>query len=273
MRRALADEANSQSVNHPLQRQLLRVLDLAQNVLRRLLAHALQLEQFVFRQAVEIGDVFHQPGFDQLIDQRVAHAIDVHHPARGEVANALAQLGRTIRIHAAMIGLAFGAHHVAAAHRAALRHVKMTMPTRLVFQHLHDFGNYVAAALDQHPVADAHSQPIDLVHVVQRGAADRGAADRHGLEPCHRSQLAGAAHLHLDVFNLRLTRMRGVLVGDRPARGFAGEAQLLLQPNAVDLHHDAVSFVGQAVTLAFPLHDEVPYALDVCAPAGDWDSP
>ena len=213
------------------------------------------------------------PGFDQLIHQRVAHAIDVHHAARGEVANALAQLGRTIRIHAAMIGLALGAHHVPAAHRAALRHVKLTMPARLVFQHLHDFGNYIAAALDQHPVADAHAQPIDLVHVVQRGAADRGAADRHGLEPCHRRQLAGAAHLHLDVFDLRLARMRGVLVGDGPARRFAGEAQLLLQPNAVDLHDDAVGFVGQAVALAFPLHNEIPYARRCHAPAGDWDSP
>ena len=127
------------------------------------------------------------------------------------------------------------------------------MTARLVFQNLHDFGNNIATALHLHPVANAHAQPIDLVHVVQRGSADGGTADGHGLEPCHRRQLTGAAHLHLNVFDLRLARVRGVLVRDGPARGFAGEAQLLLQPNAVDLHHDAVSFVGQAVSLAFPL--------------------
>ncbi len=127
------------------------------------------------------------------------------------------------------------------------------MAARLVFQHLHDFGDHIAAALHLHPIANAHAQAIDLVHVVQRGAADRGAADRYRLQPCHRRQLSGAAHLHLDVFNLRLARARRVLVGDRPARSFAGEAQLLLQRNAVDLHDDAVNFVGQGVALAFPL--------------------
>ena len=162
-------------------------------------------------------------------------------------------LAGTIGIDAAMVGLALGAHHVPAAYRTALRHVKFACAARLAFIHLDDLRNHVAAAFDQHPVADPHAQPLDLVHVVQRGAAHRSAADRNRLERCDRRELAGAADLHQDVFDLRLARARRVLVSDRPARSFAGKAQLLLQRDAIDLHDDAVGFVRQAVALALPL--------------------
>ena len=55
------------------------------------------------------------------------------------------------------------------------------MPARmiLVLDHLRNLGDHVAAALDLHPVADLHAQPLDLVHVVQRGVADGRSADQH----------------------------------------------------------------------------------------------
>ena len=74
-----------------------------------------------------------------------------------------------------------------------------------------------------------------------------------GLQPRDRRQFPGAAHLGNDVFDLRLSRVRGVFEGDGPARRFAGEAKFLLQRDAIDLHHDAVGFVGERVALGFPL--------------------
>src|SRR5579862_980553 len=146
------------------------------------------------------------------------------------MANTLAQLGGTVGVDAAVVSFAFGAHHVAAAHRAALGHMEMLAPAWAVVQHLNNFGDNIAAALHLHPVADAHTQPLNFVHVVQRGAAYGGTADGHGLQPCYRRPLAGAAHLHLDVLDLRFARMRGVLVGYRPARRLSGIARSSCRP-------------------------------------------
>jgi hypothetical protein len=49
-----------------------------------------------------------------------------------------------------------------------------------------------------------------------------------------------------------VSRTRRVFEGDRPARRFAGEAQFLLQRDAVDLHDNAVGFVGERVAFGLP---------------------
>ena len=98
-----------------------------------------------------------------------------------------------------------------------------------VGDHFDDFGNYVAAALDHHPVADLHFQPIDFILVVKRGARYRCAADGNRLERGHRRQLACAAHLNKNVFNPAGAAARGVFVRNGPARSFTGEAKPLLQ--------------------------------------------
>ena len=127
-----------------------------------------------------------------------------------------------------------------------------------VFDHLRDLGDHVAAALDLHPVADLHAQALDLVHVVQGGVADGRAADGNRRQHRHRREFPGASDLHANVFELGDAGARGVLVGDRPARSFAGEAELVLQGGAVDFDDDAVDLVGQRVALGFPLLDEGP---------------
>src|SRR5437588_5068733 len=98
-----------------------------------------------------------------------------------------------------MIGLTFGAHYVAIAFRAALRKMKLLMPARPVLHDLHDFGDHVAAALHHHPVTDLYAQALDFIFIVQRGAADCSSSYGNRLEPGHRSELAGAAHLYLNV--------------------------------------------------------------------------
>ncbi len=118
-----------------------------------------------------------------------------------------------------------------------------------VFDDLRDFGDHVAAALDFDPVADFHAEALDVVHVMQGGAADRGAADGDRLQRRHGREFSGASDLHQDVFDLGDAAARGIFVGDGPARGFAGEAELVLQRGAVDFDDDAVDFVGKGVAL------------------------
>ncbi len=137
-------------------------------------------------------------------DQRVAQAVNVHHAARGKVQDGLPQLRRTVGVDAAVIGFALGADDMAPTHRTSLRHMKSFVTARMVFvfDHPRDFGDDIAAALDFHPVADLHAQALDLVHVVQSGAADGGAADGHGLQGRDRREFPGASDLHQNVFDL-----------------------------------------------------------------------
>ena len=118
--------------------------------------------------------------------------------------------------------------------------------------HAHDLGDDVAGAFDHHLVADLQAEALDLVLVVQRGAGDGDAADLDGLEVGDRGERAGAAHLHLDVFDRGGGLARGVLVGDGPARRFGGEAELALLVDGIDLDDDAVDFVGQVLALGLP---------------------
>src|SRR5260370_2858057 len=88
----------------------------------------------------------------------------------------------TTDVDTAMVGLALNPHHFTAALRAALRHAEGLFAARMVFviQHAHNFGDYVSAALDHHPVANLYTQPIDLVLIVQCCPGDGGAADDNG---------------------------------------------------------------------------------------------
>ena len=89
----------------------------------------------------------------------------------------------------------------------------------------------------------------DLVLVVQRGVADRRAADEHRLQLGHRRELAGAADLDVDAAHARHLLLRRVLVRHRPARLARHEAEPLLQRAVVDLVDHAVDVEGQRVAL------------------------
>ena len=217
-----------------------------------------RLSRSFFRQVVDVGNVLDQAALDQLCDQRFAHAVDVHDAARGEVQNGSEQFRGAVGVDAAVVDLAFGANDFRSAHRALLGHHEFFCAARMifVFDDLRDFRNHVAAALDLHPVADLHAEALDLVHVVQGRVADGGAADRNRSEHRNRSKFSRAPDLHANVFELRDSGARRVFVGDRPARGFAGEAEFVLQSGAVDFDDDAVDLVRQRVALTFPLLDE-----------------
>src|SRR5271167_1825568 len=105
LRRALANKSNAEPVDDALQRQVFRFVDLIKNVLRRFVGEALKAEQFFFREVVDIGDICDQAALDQLVDQGLAHTVDVHHTTRGEMQNRAEQLSGTICIDTAVIDL------------------------------------------------------------------------------------------------------------------------------------------------------------------------
>src|SRR5436309_537351 len=136
----------------------------------------------------------------------------------------------------------------------------------LVVDNLDDFGNYIAATLHQHPIADLHSEPINLVLVMQRRALHSRSADRYRTQCGQRSQLAGSSDLYEDVFDLSDTRTRCVLVGDSPTRGFAGKPKLPPQLRRIYFDDDAVDFIRELLALSFHLVDEFQNLVEVVRP-------
>ncbi len=159
-----------------------------------------------------------------------------------------------------MIGFAFGAHYIAAADWAMLGHLERLVTARVlrVLDDLHDFRNHVAAALDFDPVADLDAKLVDEIHVVQGRARDHGATNWHRLEPRDRGELSRPTDLRNYVFDLGDCAVCRELVGDGPARGFAGESQLLLERGAVDFYHDAVDLIRERFAFGFPTFNKLP---------------
>ena len=222
-------------------------------------ASAARLVGFARQFSCVIGFVFGDGVAEELSDHHFAEAFDVHHGARGEVAQLLFQAGRATGVDAAVIDLALFADEEGVAARAVGGEDDLLGAARVlcVFDHGDDFGDDVAAALDLHEVADADAEAGDLVGVVQRGAGDGGAADEDRRERGDRRHLAGAADLEEHAFELRNAGARGEFVGDGPARRFAGEAEAALLRGGVHLDDDAVDLVAERVAQALCFCDEV----------------
>ena len=108
---------------------------------------------------------------------------------------------------------------MAAADRAFVWELVRLGVARPFFQdHAQDLRDHIAGALDHHRVADPHIQTRDLVFIVQGGIAHHHAADRDRLQPRHRRQLAGTAHLDLDILQHGLGLLGREFVGGGPAR-------------------------------------------------------
>src|SRR5580704_13049071 len=235
LRRAFADETDAEAVDHALEGQLLGAFDLIENVLGGFVAHPIERQQVFFGQLVDIGDVLYQLAVGELSDQSVSQAINVHDAARREVQDGLTEFGGAVGVDTPVVSFAFGADDVASADGASFRHVERFVAAGMVFvfDYARDFGNHVAATFHFHPVADFYAEAVDLVHVVEGGATDRGATDGNWPERRYRREFAGAPDLHQNVFDRGDAPTRCIFVSDGPARGFAGVAEFLLQGRAV----------------------------------------
>ena len=219
------------------------------------MAHALEVGKLVARQAVEVGNVADHSLVDELIDQRLPQAVDIHGAPPGEVQQRLLELGRTRRVDAAVGDLAFGAKNFAAAHRAFLGDAEFA-PVGRTLHHFDHLRDHLAGALDEHRVADLDAQALDLVHVVERCVAHRDPAHVHRFEVRHGSERAGAADLDADVLHHGRGLARRILEGDGPARRLCRSAELVPQARVIHFDDDAVDLVVERVALRFPFLDE-----------------
>ena len=130
-----------------------------------------------------------------------------------------------------------------AADRAAFRQSVRTVSPAAARDHLDDVRDHVAGALDEHAVADAHVEPVDLVLVVQGGVHHGDAADAHGLEHGDRRERAGAADRRRDLRHAGGRLARGNLKATAQ-RGARLSLPALAQRELVDLHDGAVDLVA-----------------------------
>ena len=97
---------------------MLGFLQRLDDVVRRLVGHAVQTGQRAEPEPVQIGQGVDHLAIDQLVDQLVAQALDLDRPALREMQDRLLALrGAEQAAGAAVVGLALLAHRLRAAHR------------------------------------------------------------------------------------------------------------------------------------------------------------
>ena len=159
---------------------------------------------------------------------------------------------------AAVGHLAILVDHGAAAHGADLGHVPVDRISRALIEHrAHDLGNHIARLVHDDGIALANVFATDLVDVVQCGARDGGAGDRHRVELGDRREHTGAAHLDANFAQDGLLFLGRELKGNGPARRTGGKAQVELLLKAIDLYDHAVDVVVQVAAVLERLGTEL----------------
>jgi hypothetical protein len=160
---------------------------------------------------------------DELVDEDVAEAFDIHLAAMAEPAEALFELGGASRIQAANIGRIGFLLDFFAAGGAGRGGLDGFGTLRAFFQNgFDDVGDDFAGALDDDGVAEVEVEACDLVDVVERDVGDGDAADEDGLELPDGREIAAFADLPADGFQQGRLLLGFVFVGDEPAGRFAG---------------------------------------------------
>ncbi len=110
----IPDVANAQRKQHPRQRPAFARGDVVEQVLGALVAHALEHDQLLPGELVDVAGVVDQLLLDQRPRQLFADGFDVHRPAPDKMLQQLEALRPALRESAGTAGhgLAFGAHHV-----------------------------------------------------------------------------------------------------------------------------------------------------------------
>ena len=244
----LSHLADTEREQEPGQRGLTRLGERSQQVVRRLLPHAIESGE---RRSVELEEIsrrLHEIGVHQLLHQPLAETLDIEGAARGEVAQPLLALRAATIAAGTTRHCGFGITlHGRAADRTVAGQTHFARVGRpAVEQHPRHFGDHVACAPYHDRIADAQSLALDLVDVVQGRIADGHAADEHRFETRHRRERTGASDLESDLAHHGKRLVGGEFVGDRPTRRTRDEAERPLRRQIVDLVDDPVDLVGQA---------------------------
>src|SRR5690554_3494099 len=129
---------------------------------------------------------------DQLVDRALPQAFDVETAAAAVVREPCDELGGAVeRVGADRVGSAPAEFGAAAG--AVGGHGERLSALRTCLHHLDHLGYDVAGALHAHGVAFPDVFALDVVDVVQVGAADGDAADVHGPKHGDGRHDAGAA--------------------------------------------------------------------------------
>src|SRR5438094_4342326 len=128
---------------------------------------------------------------------------------------------------------------------AALRALELALLPGATLAHRSEhLRDHLAGTRDFHPIALANVLRFDQVEVVERGGGDRDTPDFHGLEHGIRVECAGASDIDPDLLELGDLDLGRELAGDGPTRlAIPHRAQLDVQLERVDLHHDAVGAI------------------------------
>ena len=98
---------------------------------------------------------------------------------------------------------------------------------------------------------------------MQGDVGDGDAADENGFEPADGREVAALADLPLDVLQHRRLLLGFILVGDEPARGFAGRPEAIALLERIDLHDHAVGHVRELGADFFEVVDARDRFIDV----------
>ena len=251
------DMADVEPEQQVAERPLLRALDGGHEVLHRHLAEALEVTQLpdASRQLVDVAHVVEQAGLDEHADGPLAEALDVHRAPRPEVHDTRPGLCRAIGIDTPSVTFALRPHEGLLADRAHRRELPFSQALGTQRKDRpDDLGDHVAGLAHNDRVAGPHVLQAHLILVVQRGHPNRGTAHEHWLQLGERRGLAGAADRHVDGEKLGGALLGRELVGDRPPRRLARDAELGPLVEIVDLDDCAVDLVRQVVAVLLPIH-------------------
>src|SRR5579883_3185184 len=254
LRALLAHIANVECEEQARERALLTRLDGLEHIIRALLLDALQRQQLLAGQRVEIREGLDQASLNQLFTHTLADALNIHCAFRDEVPQTL-----QVACGTGQIGTV-GHRHIcfaldgSPADRAIVGQMVDLLVAGAALDHrFDDLGNHLAGALDQHPVADAQVFALDIALVVQGGPLDGYAANVDRFEQGPGIDRAGAPDIDANVEQTCCDLRGGILKSNRPAWIAGDGAQFLLLHDIINLDDHAIDLVGQVEAIAFPL--------------------
>ncbi len=156
----------------------------------------------------------------QLRNQRLPKPLDIHHPPRSKVPQLFLQPRRAAHIHAPQINLTHLPHQPLTTPRTNHRKHDLFRPTRMrcIFNDLGNLRNHIPAALHRNIVPNPHTQPHNLIRIMQRSPRNRSPTYQHRSQRGHRRHLPGPSHLEQHTLQLRHRRSRRKLISNRPSR-------------------------------------------------------
>ena len=241
-----------------------RTIDGREQLLRAQLTEALERQQLLDVERVDVARILHQPRVGQLEHRALAEALDVHRAARGEIDDALVALVRAPGFDAPRVGFTLGANESALQRAGTLgRELPRLRPLGAHREHRADhLGNHVTGLAHHHGVAGTNILHANLILVVKSRHADGGTPHEHRFENRERSRTTRATDRHLDVAQQGGSFLGRELEGDGPSRCASGETESLALREIVDLHHHTIDLVADGVSIGLPLLAELHHVVE-----------